>query len=165
MQRKSQLLHFICVGLVATLLSVFISLLPYDPAVGSEIKSLAPTTAPQRGIGWEIQSTSGTAEIDLAKHLTRVGAKMYSAYWCPHCYEQKQLFGKRAWAKIASIECATDAKKNPQPEVCSKAGVKVFPTWVIGGKLDTGVKKLAELGKMTGYKGNTAFKYDRLFGK
>jgi uncharacterized membrane protein len=158
--------QLIFTGMAAALVSLLVSLVLYNTSIGSsgEISSLAPTTAPEPGIGWEIKSTSGAAEIELAKHLTQKGAKMYGAYWCPHCFEQKQLFGKQAWEQVSYVECANDAKKNiPQPEVCSKAGIKGFPTWIIDGKLDTGVKKLAKLGELTGYKGNTAFKYDRLF--
>ncbi len=150
-------------GMAAGLVALVVSLFLYNTATGSEINSLAPTTAAQVGVGWEIKSTSGAAEIELAEHLTRTGAKMYSAYWCPHCYEQKQLFGKQAWAKVTNVECAADAVKNPQPELCVKAGIKGFPTWSLGGKLDSGVKRLAKLAELTGYKGNTAFKYDKLF--
>lgn len=159
-------------GMAAALVSLLVSLVLYNTSISQgeryvngivEITSLAPTTAAEPGIGWDIKSTSGAAEIALAKHLTAKGAKMYSSYWCPHCYEQKQLFGKQAWGEVTNIECAADAKKNPQPEVCNKAGIKGFPTWIIDGKLDPGVKKLAKLGQMTGYQGNTTFKYDRLF--
>lgn len=150
-------------GTAAGLAAIVVSLVLYNTAVGGEINSLAPTTAPESGIGWEIKSSSGTAEIELAKFLTSKGVKMYSAYWCPHCYEQKQLFGKQAWEQVTNIECAADAKKNPQPQVCAQAGIKGFPTWSINGKLDSGVKKLAKLAELTGYKGDTAFKYDRLF--
>ena len=159
-------------GLAAGLVSLLVSLVLFNTSVpqgesyanGSmEITSLAPTTEAKPGIGWEIKSTSGAAEIALAKHLTQAGAKMYSAYWCPHCFEQKQLFGKQAWAEVTNVECAADAKKNPQPAACTAAGIKGFPTWIIDGKLDPGVKKLAKLGQMTGYQGDTKFKYDRLF--
>jgi uncharacterized membrane protein len=151
-------------GTAAALGALLVSLVLYNTAIGgSEITSLAPTTAPEPGIGWEIKSTSGAAEVELATHLTQQGAKMYSAYWCPHCYEQKQLFGKQAWDRVTNIECAADAKKNPQPELCAKAGIKGFPTWEIKGKLlDGGVKKLAKLAELTGYKGATGFKYDKL---
>jgi uncharacterized membrane protein/glutaredoxin len=148
-------------GTAAALGAMLVSLILYNTAIG--ITSLAPTTALEPGIGWEIQSTSGAAEVELAKHLTQKGVKMYSAYWCPHCYEQKQLFGKQAWEQVTNIECAADAKKNPQPELCAKAGVKGFPTWEINGKLDAGIKKLAKLAKLTDYKGTTGFKYDKLF--
>jgi uncharacterized membrane protein/thiol-disulfide isomerase/thioredoxin len=152
-------------GTAAALGAVLVSLVLYNTTIGSsgEITVLAPTTAPEPGIGWEIKSTSGAAEVELAKHLTQAGAKMYSAYWCPHCYEQKQLFGKAAWEQVTNVECAADSKKNPQPELCAKAGIKGFPTWEINGKLDTGVKRLAKLAKLTGYKGGAEFKYDKLF--
>jgi len=149
-------------GMAAALGALLVSLVLYNTAIGSEINSLSPTTAPQPGIGWEIKSTSGAAEIELAKHLTQKGAKMYSAYWCPHCYEQKQLFGKEAWEQVTNVECAADAKKNPQPEACATAGIKGFPTWLVDGKLDPGIKKLAKLAELTGYKGNAEFKYDKL---
>ena len=30
----------------------------------------------------------------LAEHLTNSGAKMYGAFWCPHCQQQKAIFGR-----------------------------------------------------------------------
>jgi hypothetical protein len=133
-----------------------------EPESGIQIDSITPTTPPEPGIGWEISSTSGAAEIELANYLTRKDVKVYGAYFCPHCYEQQQLFGKEAWNNVKQIECAADAKENPQPEVCKQAGIKGFPTWSIDGELVAGVKKLTRLGELTGYQGNTDFKYDRL---
>jgi uncharacterized membrane protein len=108
-----------------------------------------PTTMPQPPIGWEITTTSGEAEIALARHLKKVGAKAYFAYWCPHCYEQKQLFGKQAVSEL----------KNGQPQTCKDAGVKAFPSWEIKGKLTAGIKTLEELADETGYQGSRNFKY------
>jgi hypothetical protein len=132
------------------------------PDIGVEIDSLLPVEDPTPGIGWEITATSGSAEIGLAKYLSKQGVTMYGAYWCPHCYEQQQLFGKQAWSIVKHVECAEDARENPQPKVCTKAGIKGFPTWKIRGKLDPGVKTLARLSELTGYRGNRSFKYDRL---
>ena len=42
-------------------------------------------------------------EAQLAKHLTEEGAVMYGAYWCPHCSDQKQSFGK-AFKYIQYVE-------------------------------------------------------------
>jgi uncharacterized membrane protein/glutaredoxin len=118
----------------------------------------SPSTPPKPGIGWEITTTSGEAEIALARHLKQVGAIEYVAYWCPHCHEQKQLFGKEAYRELNAVECAADGK-NGQPQVCQDAGVQGFPTWKINGKLTSGVKTLEELADATGYKGPRNFKY------
>jgi uncharacterized membrane protein len=153
-------------GMAAALAALVVSLVFYNTATGGQINSLAPTVAPEQGIGWEIKSVSGPAEVQLAEHLTRAGAKMYGSYFCSHCYEQKQLFGKQAWSKVTYVECSPGALKNkPQPEVCQQVGIKGFPTWSIDGKLDPGVKKLAKLAELTGYKGNNAFQYDKLFAR
>ncbi len=165
-------------GMAAALLSLVISLALYNTATANKVSVASGTTTdkittlspdsptpPTPGLSWDITSASGAAEISLAEHLTQKGAKMYGAYWCPHCYEQKQLFGKQAWEKITYVECEATALKNPQTEVCAKAGIKGYPTWSIDGKLDPGAKKLAKLAELSGYKGDTAFKYDKLFAR
>lgn len=116
------------------------------------------TTMPKAPIGWEVTTTSGEAEIALARHLKQVGAKAYFAYWCPHCYEQKQLFGKAAIGELNAIECAPDGK-NPQTQLCKDVGIKAFPSWQIKGELTTGIKTLDELADLTGYQGSRDFKY------
>ncbi|MGB7442340.1 MAG: vitamin K epoxide reductase family protein [Coleofasciculaceae cyanobacterium] len=108
--------------------------------------------------GWKITTTSGEAEIALATHLQEIGAKKYSAYWCPHCYEQKQLFGEEAFSEINVIECAPDGTDG-QPQVCQDAGVQGFPSWEINGELTSGVKTLEELADLSGYQGSREFKY------
>lgn len=39
----------------------------------------------------EITTSSSPFALSLAKHLRSVGAKMYGAFWCSHCLEQKQV--------------------------------------------------------------------------
>ena len=116
------------------------------------------STAPQPPFGWEITTTSGKAEIALAKHLSAIGAKMYGAYWCPHCYEQKQLFGKEAFSQLKYIEC-DPAGKNSQTQACIDGGIKSYPTWEINGKLYPGTETLDKLAQKSGYKGPMDFKY------
>lgn len=125
---------------------------------GSRTTIPVPTTAPIPGVGWEITTTSGESEIALARHLTKAGVKEYFAYWCPHCHEQKQLFGKQAVAELNAIECAADGK-NAKPQACIDAGVKAFPSWEINGKMTSGIKTLEELADATGYQGPRNFKY------
>ncbi len=108
------------------------------------------------GPGIKITTNSSVAEISLAQHLSQVGAKMYGAYWCSHCHDQKQLFGKQAVKQIPYVECdpkGTDAK----PEACKAAKVQSFPTWEINGKLYQGTQPLPELAKISGYQGSQNF--------
>ncbi|MBZ8181219.1 vitamin K epoxide reductase family protein [Oscillatoria salina] len=116
------------------------------------------TTQPVPPYGWEITTTSGEAEIALANYLTEIGVKNYGAFWCPHCYEQKQLFGKKAFAEIDYIECDPRGV-NPQQEVCQATGIKSYPTWEIKGQLYPGVKTLDELAELSDYQGTKNFKY------
>ena len=80
--------------------------------------------------GWDITTVSGSAEIALAKHLSDIGAVKYGAFWCPHCYDQKQLFGKEAFDQVNYTECA-EGGINANPDACINAGIRSFPTWVI----------------------------------
>lgn len=143
------------VGVITLIGTLAVFATPNDliPIEEAKTEAVAP-------YGWEITMTSGTAEIALAKHLTQTGAKKYGAYWCPHCYEQKQLFGKEAWKEVTYIECASDGKgENPQPDLCREKGIQSFPTWEINGKLEPGVKVLSKLAEASGYKGDSSFRY------
>ncbi|MBD2034738.1 hypothetical protein H6F76_06785 [Leptolyngbya sp. FACHB-321] len=103
-----------------------------------------------------ITTTSSTAAIALAKHLKRVGAKMYGAYWCPHCHEQLQLFGQKAVAQLPYIECVNDGK-NSRPNLCEAEKIEGYPTWKIRGKTYMGTQSLDELATASGYKGSRSF--------
>jgi hypothetical protein len=66
----------------------------------------------------------------LAQCLADSGAKMYGAWWCPHCNNQKEAFGK-SW-KIFSdaggyVECSTADRQ--QTEICQQTGITGYPTW------------------------------------
>jgi uncharacterized membrane protein len=105
-----------------------------------------------KGVPIPVTSESSPATLALAEHLTASGARMYSAYWCPHCHEQKELFGKQAAAKLTVIECAPDGR-NSQSALCESKKIQGYPTWEINGKLDSGVKTLPELAMRSGFKG------------
>lgn len=125
---------------------------------GEPLQIPEPTTEPVAPHGWEITTTSSAAEIALAEHLSNSGIKMYGAFWCPHCYEQKELFGKEAFAKIKYIECAPQGV-NPQPDLCKAAGIEGYPAWEINGKIESGVQTLQKLANLSNYTGSTNFKY------
>jgi len=115
-------------------------------------------SAPQPPKGWEITTTSGPAEIALAEHLSAIDAKKYGAFWCPHCFEQKQLFGKTAFDKVNYIECDPRGI-DPQPEACQDAEIKSYPTWEIKGELYRGTQSLERLSQLSNYQGPTDFQY------
>ena len=131
---------------------------PGTPLASGRTPITEATTSPVPPYGWEIITTSGPDEIALAKHLTASGAKMYSAFWCPHCYEQKQLFGKEAFKSITSVEC-DPMGKNPQPEACSAAKIQSYPTWKINGETLSGAQVLDKLAAASKYTGPKDFKY------
>lgn len=129
-----------------------------QPTVGGRLPIEQKTTAPQPPYGWKITSESGEAEIALAQHLTSVGAKMYGAFWCPHCYDQKQIFGEEAFQEVTYIECDPSGK-NPQPEACRAAEIQSFPTWEINGEKLSGAQLPETLAEASNYQGPTNFKY------
>jgi glutaredoxin len=103
-----------------------------------------------------VTTPSNPSQIALAQHLKQIGAKMYTAYWCPHCYEQKQLFGQEAVKSLNLVECDPQGR-NAQPKLCQEKGIQGFPTWEINGKLDSGAKPLEKLAQLSGYSGPTNF--------
>jgi hypothetical protein len=96
-------------------------------------------------------TTESTIEsIKFAKYLKEYGVVKYSAYWCPNCLNQSELFGKQAYKELKVIECAKDGL-NSQTQLCIDKQIKGFPTWEINGKLILGVLSLKELSRLTGY--------------
>jgi len=98
-----------------------------------------------------VTSESTKESIELAKYLNDYGVVKYSAYWCPNCLNQGELFGKEAYRELSVVECARDGI-NSQTQLCIDKKIKGFPTWEINGKLILGVLSLKELSKLTGFK-------------
>jgi hypothetical protein len=85
----------------------------------------------------------------FAKCLASKQAKMYGLYWCPHCAEQKAMFGK-AFQYVPYEECAIKSSRELAP-ACKAAGVKLFPSWQFGtNPPKEGVFPLEELSDKTG---------------
>jgi hypothetical protein len=64
----------------------------------------------------------------FARCLGDRGLKMYGAYWCPHCTEQKEKFGA-SFEFAPYTECGVKGDPKGQNPVCVEAGIKHFPTW------------------------------------
>lgn len=64
----------------------------------------------------------------FAKCLKDRNVLMYGAYWCPHCADQKELFGA-SFKYAPYVECGLEGNRRGEQQVCKDAGVKLFPTW------------------------------------
>ncbi len=87
----------------------------------------------------------------LAVHLSERGAKMYGASWCPHCVEQKELFGASA-RRLPYVECSLGGPGSRQASACQAAGIRQYPTWIIGGQRYQEVLTLARLAELTAFR-------------
>lgn len=149
-------------GAIVSVITLVGTLAVYAPVNNSVLS----TQTASGNLGPPIANTSGQAEIELAKHLKQIGAKMYGAYWCPHCHDQKELFGKEAAQIYPYVECASDGV-NPQVSLCEQTAAKSqqqtgqafgFPTWEINGKFYPGTQSLTNLARISGYQGPQDFK-------
>lgn len=97
----------------------------------------------------KIQSSSVVGAYDaLAKCLTEKGVKMYGAWWCPHCQNQKKMFGS-SWKYINYVECAIG--QSGQTKECRDAHIESYPTWIFPeGKRVTGEQSPESLGQQAG---------------
>jgi len=82
--------------------------------------------------------------------LSKSDAKFYGASWCPHCQDQKKLFGASV-KRIPYVECSPGGPQAPQAEVCKEKDIKNYPTWIINGQRTTGVQSLDTLAQLTKY--------------
>ena len=78
---------------------------------------------------------------------------MYGAYWCPHCQAQKEMFSAAA-SMLPYVECDPSGS-GARPDLCERAEVKSFPTWVIGDQRLVGTQPLDALARASGFPGNS----------
>ncbi|KAI8464566.1 MAG: hypothetical protein J3K34DRAFT_474223 [Monoraphidium minutum] len=88
----------------------------------------------------EVTRESSDRAVALAARLRDAGAKMYGAFWCSHCFEQEQAFGKQAMAAFPYVECFPDGWKRgvEVAPACAAVPVQAFPTWVVGSQVVEG---------------------------
>ncbi|CAH9132621.1 unnamed protein product [Cuscuta epithymum] len=125
-------------------------------ALNSSYNSFQPTSSDASELPYfatEITTHSSPYAISLAKHLSSVGARMYGAFWCSHCQDQKQMFGQEAAALLNYVECfPTGIKKGTTMALeCALVKIEGFPMWVINGQVLNGEQKLSELAKASGF--------------
>lgn len=86
----------------------------------------------------------------LATHLDESDARFYGAYWCPHCQEQKELFGASA-DRLPYVECTPDGRTGPLNFACVANEVRDYPTWIIDGRRYTGLVSVQRLASLSNF--------------
>jgi hypothetical protein len=85
----------------------------------------------------------------FARCVSASGAKMYGSFQCPHCSDQKRMFGN-SWRLIDYVECSTPDGK-AQAEACALAGIRSYPTWVFkDGNKSIGITPFEAIAEKTG---------------
>jgi hypothetical protein len=91
----------------------------------------------------------GTRLNGFAQCLAAKQTKMYGAFWCPHCADQKALFAS-SFQFVPYVECGIPGSRK-ENETCLEAGIKRFPTWEFsGGERREEVMGLEALSEKTG---------------
>lgn len=86
----------------------------------------------------------------FAKCIASKQAKMYGLYTCPHCADQKAMFGA-SFAYVPYVECLDRRSTDNLAPACAAAGVKLFPSWQIGADPPKpGILSLEKLSEKTG---------------
>ena len=104
-------------------------------------------------VGYDYFSYRKVSTLDgFAKCTNAKGARMYGAWWCPHCAEQKDQFGF-AFQYVNYVECGIEGQSHSENEQCKQSGIHNFPTWEFAdGSRKEGALPLSELSHRTGCK-------------
>lgn len=107
-------------------------------------RDAAARNAVERAIKTTGTAPNGVTLSDFASCLAEKGATMYGAWWCPHCKEQKAIFGEEAAEKLAYVECTEN------PQLCIEKKVEYYPTWIFAdGSLVSGTQNFVSLSEKT----------------
>jgi hypothetical protein len=99
------------------------------------------------GLNAYVTPTGGKYD-EFAKCLSDKDMTMFGAYWCPHCNNQKQMFGP-SFKYVKYVEC--DPKgDNANPQLCTENGIDGYPTWIYGDNRLPGEQTLQELSSVSG---------------
>lgn len=93
---------------------------------------------------WSQNDSAQASPLEpFARCLANSGTIMYGADWCPHCQNQKGMFGK-SFKFINYVECPQDPKR------CLADGIDAYPTWLMpNGEKLVGEQKFETLSQKT----------------
>jgi uncharacterized membrane protein len=99
----------------------------------------------------KLSEPADSFQTGLAMYMAEHGAVMYGSFKCPHCTQQKQMFGD-AFKYIKYVECNPKGE-NANPSLCLAKGIMNYPTWEIDGRFYEGAMPLEQLSAISGYDG------------
>lgn len=80
------------------------------------------------GLAYYLGNRSQHKYDSFARCLTDRGVKMYGAWWCPHCVEQKEKFGA-SFEYAPYVECGVKGDLRAKSQVCKDDNIQHYPTW------------------------------------
>jgi uncharacterized membrane protein len=130
---------------------------PWKPWLGASFTAAAVAVLALHLVFYSGATVSASGKEDpwlrgLTAHLEETGAKMYGAFWCPACANQKEQFGASAH-RIPYVECSPGGRNAPTSSKCLAAGIRSYPTWIITGQRHTGVLSPGTLAERSGFAG------------
>jgi len=109
------------------------------PSKRAEIENALTNVKPPK-----ITAKSSDEAMRIARELEKLNTRFFGAFWCTHCFDQKQTLGKEAMELIPYFECDQDGF-NSQRKLCKDLKLPGYPTWEINGELYPGEQSLKEL--------------------
>lgn len=96
-------------------------------------------------IGGAVWKNNAPSKYDnLAQCIDDKGGKIYVAYWCSACAQQKELLGS-AMRKLEAVECSAPGSRTF--DLCPD--ITATPTWELpNGEKVTGVRTPEQLAEM-----------------
>ncbi len=86
---------------------------------------------------------------EFAQCVAASGTTFFGAFWCPHCQNQKAMFGDAA-DLLPYVECSTPDGQGRLQE-CIDANIQSYPTWEFADKTRVnGEISFADLSAKTG---------------
>lgn len=85
----------------------------------------------------------------FAQCLAKQKVVMYGSFLCPHCDDQRKMFGQ-SFAWVLYVECSIAGSRR-ETSRCQAQHIRFTPTWIFadGGRLE-GVQPLQRLSARTG---------------
>jgi len=90
--------------------------------------------------------TSSGGYSNLTSCLAEKKVVMFGASWCPHCADQKKLFGRSA-KDMPYFECS---KGGGQVQECTDRGIMSYPTWQLNEEALKALPELAQIDLFNG---------------